>query len=354
MNSPDDYPSAAVLAALEEMARNPLPPERHGAEAWKLLARAMGNDDFPVVLDFALENELILPLDGRGGRAQTWVNPIDGSEMVWIPPGPFLATRQRQRASCPGFSLARYPVTNAQFRQFLVETRYVPPAEHPDLDRYLAHWIDGDVPAGLEWHPVVWVSFVDVLAYCRWAGLTLPGEWQWEKAACGPEGRMFPWGDARPYRWRKEPLAHVRAEATCAVGLFSRTRSPYGCEELVGNVSEWCQMMPEGAWDRFPPAYPEVPLPPGLEPVYTVVRGACFLRTDAKNMAAYHRRRLAVTRRNRWVGFRPALLYPHRPVGEAKAVSPPAGEPPAPPPQPRRRPAPPPPPPGSPEDEIPF
>src|SRR5262249_46173214 len=161
-----------------------------------VLARAMGNDDFPVVLDFAQENDLIATLDERAGkrgtRVQSWVNPVDGSEMVWIPPGPFLVTRQRRLAFCPGFSLARHPVTNGPFRQFRIETKYPPPAGHPEPEKFLAHWPEGDIPAGLEEHPVVWVSFIDALAYCRWAGLTLPGEWQWEKAARGPDGRLFP------------------------------------------------------------------------------------------------------------------------------------------------------------------
>jgi serine/threonine-protein kinase len=319
MSRADEYPSAEALAALEELARHPLPPARQGFEAWKVLARVMGNDDFPVVLDFALENDLIATLDERagkrGGRVQSWINPIDGSEMVWIPPGPFLVTRERERAFCPGFSLARHPVTNGQYRQFLVETKYVPPANHPELEKFLAHWPAGDVPEGLEEHPVVWVSFIDALAYCRWAGLTLPGEWQWEKAARGPDGRLFPWGDQHPGRMgRGTPVAHIHAQTTCPVGQYARTRSPYGCEDLVGNVSEWCQMGTQGEYDRFPPTQPEVPFPTPEAPVHAIVRGACYLRTDASKMSGYHRRRLSVIRRNRWVGFRPALLLPYRPV----------------------------------------
>ena len=111
-------------------------------------------------------------------------------------------------------------------------------------------------------------------------------------------------------------LAHVGATETCKVGKFAHVRSPYGCEELVGNVSEWCypteEKVPVGA---FPPPGEVIPLPQPAGPtVYTVVRGACYLRTSATAMKSSHRRNLSVTRRNQWVGFRPACLLPVRPA----------------------------------------
>jgi serine/threonine-protein kinase len=331
MSDRDDHPSAGALAELEGLLHEPEATRRSRRVA-EVLARASANPDFAVVLDFALEHGLVVPLEAdrmrpRRGQAAppcAWVNPVDGSEMIWIPPGPFfVGPETERRARCDGFSLARHPVTNAQFQKFLTESNYKPLPEHDSAELFLAHWEGGAIPAGLEHHPVVYVSFLDAMAYCNWAGVTLPTEWQWEKAARGPEGRPFPWGTeppvppSRPWETEKPAagarLANVHAQGTRPVGSYPRTRTPYGCEDLIGNVSEWCWMT-EG--DDPASARREA-----LEEwwfynasVYAAVRGSCFLRRNPRRMVAWHRRRLSVTRRNQWVGFRPALLAAWRPA----------------------------------------
>jgi serine/threonine-protein kinase len=303
-----------VLRTLTELKGKRLAKDRRAREAWLHVVRAAAHSDFPVVADFALENELIAALaDSKGPRVASWINPFDGSEMVWIPPGPFVVGPTNVPAQCPGFSLARHPVTNAQFARFLEESGYHPPEGHPDPGRFLTHWNGGKPPKGREQHPVVFVSLIDALNYCRWAGLALPTEWLWEKAARGPEGRRFPWGEMGPKLW-KEWLCNVHTTDTCPVGSFPRTRSVYGCEDMIGNVSEWCVPSDETDFGRVPPAWPEVPepqLPPGP---YAPVRGSCFLRTNTPGMVSAHRRRLSITRRNQWTGFRVACLLPYRPA----------------------------------------
>lgn len=304
----NEYPSAEILAALRGLvgARDPA-----GREAiWRSVVLAQGNDDFPMVFDFALENELILPCESD---AVPWNNPMDGSEMVWVPPGPFIVGSHKQRASCKGFSLARHPVTNAQFARFREETTYAPPAGHPYSDQFLAHWRKGAVPKALADHPVVFVSYVDALHYCAWAGLTLPTEWQWEKAARGPDGRPYPWGLNAPLA-RASSLAQVATKGTIAIGSFPRTRSPYGCEDLVGNVSEWCQTTTGDDPAAMPTPDPGALLAGGKAVVYAAVRGACYLRSRPPTMVSWHRRGLSRTRRNAWVGFRPACFLPCRPL----------------------------------------
>jgi formylglycine-generating enzyme required for sulfatase activity len=306
-------PSAKALHELTLLAGQHPSPERTAA-TWRLVTSAAGNPDAHAVLDFAREAELVLPCDQTDSTAPnlTWRNPLDGSEMVWVPPGKFVYGTDNQWAECAGFSLGRFPVTNEQFARFIAETGYAPDPDHPDNEAYLSHWRSGAPPKAQLRHPVTHVSLFDALAYSRWAGATLPTEWLWEKAARGTDGRTYPWGESSP----TPKLAQVAQRATCAVGKFSRVRSPYGCEDLVGNVSEWCLPEPAGAEvGAFPTdPYPACPYPADNAPVQTVVRGACFLRHSAKTARSSHRRRLSVARRNQWVGFRLAVLLPVRPA----------------------------------------
>lgn len=306
------FPSAKTIVALEALTKTTADAARSAA-AWKLVAGAAANADFHAVLDFAREHELVQACEITDPTAPNlrWTNPVDGSEMVWIPAGKFLYGTEKKSAECAGFSLARYPVTNEQFAKFIADTKYAPPKEHGDNTAFLSHWSKGRPIKGTEKHPVTFVSLFDALEYCKWAGLWLPTEWLWEKAARGPEGRVYPWGPGASTRGK---LAQVGASATSEVGKFKHVRSVYGCEEMIGNVSEWTYPMPpKAAVGTFPPAG-AVPPFPKLADVYAIVRGACYLRTSAMSMRSSHQRNLSQTRRNKWVGFRPACLLPVRPA----------------------------------------
>jgi formylglycine-generating enzyme required for sulfatase activity len=304
-------PSAWVMTKLEALTKKKADKAR-AVEAWRLVTGAAANPDFHAVLDFARENELVLPCEHTDHSAAnlTWTNPIDSSEMVWIPPGKFIYGTKDHTAECAGFSLARHPITNAQFEDYVAKN--APVDTGPDEEGFLSHWGEYGPPKGKEQHPVTFVSLFDALRYCKWTGTTLPTEWLWEKAARGTDGRPYPWGEGS---YGQKKLAHVSAAGTCEVGKFAHVRSPYGCEEMVGNVSEWCYPMPAKApVGAFPAPGDEPKFPAPSKPAYTVVRGACYLRDSATTMRACHRRNLSVTRRNKWVGFRPACLLPVRPA----------------------------------------
>ncbi|QJX00436.1 formylglycine-generating enzyme family protein [Frigoriglobus tundricola] len=321
-SDPARFPSAKVIVALEALTKQPADSAR-AAAAWRLVTGAAANPDFHAVLDYAREHDLVLPCEQTDAAAAnlTWTNPIDGSEMVWIPPGPFVYGTHGATGECAGFSLGRWPVTNEQFAKHNREAAYQPPTRHASNEQFLSHWgaFSRDwaylsEPDEIRNHPVTYVSLFDALAYCLWAGMTLPTEWMWEKAARGTDGRPYPWGEGG---YGSEKLAHVGKTGTCEVGKFAHVRSPYGCEELIGNVSEWCfPMPPKSGVGAFPPPTANFgPIPEANGPaVYAVVRGACFLRESVTAMRASHRRNLAVTRRNQWVGFRPACLLPVRPA----------------------------------------
>jgi serine/threonine-protein kinase len=295
-------PGAGDLVLELDKVRREKDAAKRSEAAWRVVTRAYGLKDWQAVVDYAVENGLVEPL--TAAAPLTWTNRIDGSEMVYIPPGPFHVGPKNQPAVSGGFSLARHPVTNKQFRRFIEEKGYNPPAEQAVLGLFAAE----------NMYPAVFVSFVDALTYCRWAGLALPTEWLWEKAARGPDGRPYPWGEDSPIVGRNEKLANVDSSGTCPVGSYPRTRTAYGCEDMVGNVSEWCQMTDESDFGHIPHAWPDVEPRKPNEPVYAAVRGSCFLRTNHLGMRAWHRRKLSVHRRNQWVGFRPACFLPCAPA----------------------------------------
>lgn len=322
--------SAQTLLDLEQLLL--LPQSDRGRRAWELVVRAQGNDDFHVVLDYALDKELVIPCgvgDPKREPNLTWTNPIDGSEMVWIPPGKFRFGPDKEVAELGGFSLAKYTVTNDQFDHFMeagtFEMHESGPAWVVDGDytngECLQHWTDGYLPDGKGDHPVVFVSYLDALAYCEWAGLSVPGEFMWEKAARGPDGRTFPWGEKPPgprgFGRRRPPnfvpLSHFQATETQAVDTLPRVRSPYGCEQMVGNVSTWCQPGDEEKPGEFPPFRPQPKMPTARKPVHAAVRGGAFKRAGSDTLRTYHRRKLSVIRRNDWTGIRPACFLPVRP-----------------------------------------
>ena len=133
------------------------------------------------------------------------------------------------------FYIDRYPVTNAEFKKFLDAAGYRPKDDH----NFLRDWRGGTFPQGWADKPVTWVSLEDARAYAAWAGRRLPHEWEWQYAAQGTDGRLYPWGNswdehaaAQPYQGRDLPgPADVNAHPAGA--------SPFGVMDMVGNVWQW-------------------------------------------------------------------------------------------------------------------
>jgi formylglycine-generating enzyme required for sulfatase activity len=121
-------------------------------------------------------------------------------------------------------------VTNAEFKKFLDATGYKP--QHQNS--FLKHWEGGNYSNDQADQPVVWVDLNDVKAYAQWAGKQIPTEEQWQLAAQGKDGRLYPWGN--DYDLKK---ANVRSSGPKEVNLYIDGASPYGCLNMVGNVWEW-------------------------------------------------------------------------------------------------------------------
>lgn len=136
------------------------------------------------------------------------------------------ATEEPQhRESVATFWMARVPVTVAQYAAFVEATGYSLPRPL-DLSNKAAH-------------PITEVSWHDAQAFCRWAGVRLPTEAEWEKAARGIDGRIYPWGNNGP----DEHVCNFNMNVgdTTAVGSYPSGASPYGVLDMSGNVWEWTQ-----------------------------------------------------------------------------------------------------------------
>ncbi len=178
-------------------------------------------------------------------------------EMVTIPAGEFLmgSTKQVDRnaylAEMPqrriwldAYQIDKYEVTALHYLKFVMATDRLP----------LLDWRfdGGNFQEGMAHHPVMHVTWHDASAYCAWAGKRLPSEAEWEKAARGEDGRIFPWGNqmagltranygrsglSGPVRDRPERL--LLYPPIISVDKYENAVSPYGVHQMAGNVAEW-------------------------------------------------------------------------------------------------------------------
>ncbi len=139
------------------------------------------------------------------------------------------------RMPMKSFWIDTYPVTNAQFKKFVDSTHYHPP---DDLN-FLRDWKDGKFPTGWDNKPVTWVSLEDARAYAAWAGKRLPHEWEWQYAAQGSDGRVYPWGNDWNASAVPTPDKGRTMHGPDAVDAHPQGKSPFGVMDLVGNVWQW-------------------------------------------------------------------------------------------------------------------
>ncbi|MEM4723832.1 MAG: SUMF1/EgtB/PvdO family nonheme iron enzyme, partial [Candidatus Hadarchaeum sp.] len=202
-----------------------------------------------------IQHELVAALeDGNtplavrlaAGEALAYLgDPRDFDEMIEIPAGEFLYGVEKKPVYLERFYIGKYPVTNAQYKRFLDAN---PKHRLPYVDADWARPYNWDkekrtYPEGKANHPVVLVSWHDAQAYCAWLKETtgrefrLPTEEEWEKAARGTDGRLWPWGNE--FSIEKANTAESGIGGTTLVGCYPDGASPYGCLDMAGNVWEW-------------------------------------------------------------------------------------------------------------------
>jgi sulfatase modifying factor 1 len=151
--------------------------------------------------------------------------------MVRVPAGAFIMGSEGglddegpiHQVHVDGFSIDKFEVTNEKFSSY-VEATGAPPSTLSVSDA-----VNGPR------QPVVGVVWDEASSYCRWAGLRLPSEAEWEKAARGETGQTYPWGDSPPSR----SLLQYLSSGSAAVGSFPEGKSPFGAEDMAGNVWEY-------------------------------------------------------------------------------------------------------------------
>ena len=163
----------------------------------------------------------------------------------------------QRTVTLPRFFIDRTEVTNRRFLDFVQVTHHRAPP----------HWRDGKPPPTKEDHPVTMVNWFDAEDFCRWAGRRLPTETEWEKAARGPDGREYPWGS--DYDPAAANTGDAGLDGTAAVGRFPKGRSPYGLDDMAGNVMEWVVDW----YDLYPGATTPNPL---FGERFKVVRGGSY------------------------------------------------------------------------------
>ena len=204
------------------------------------------------------------------GIGSTMVSSKDGMTMVYVPEGEFLMGSEDGEESnespehtvyLNAYWIDQTEVTNAQYKECVSEGYCSEPFSYNSNTRegyYKKSEYDN--------YPVVAVDWYQANDYCNWVGKDLPTEAEWEKAARGTDGRIYPWGNEEP----NSEIKNMEIYDTNEVGIYPLGVSPYGVLDMGGNVSEWTSDTCEWLVDR----YNEVGK-------YKVIRGGYWSKTTS-------------------------------------------------------------------------
>jgi formylglycine-generating enzyme required for sulfatase activity len=196
----------------------------------------------------------------------TKIREADGMEMVYVPEGTFIMGSKEDSSYVlddekplgefylDAYWIDKYEVSNAQYAMCVADGKCIPPYRSSSDTRY-SYYGNSDYDD----YPVIWVDWHQANAYCTWAGGRLPSEAEWEKAARGPNGNKYPWGDETPNcdlanyeQGSYDNPSHCVGD-TSKVGSKPDGASYYGAMDMAGNVWEWVN----DRYDNSVPSNPE-------------------------------------------------------------------------------------------------
>jgi len=211
--------------------------------------------------------------------------------------------KPKHKVSLDAFLIGKYEVTNAQYHTFVKATGHRSPENCCDPKYNL--WKGDLTLAAVEELPVINVSWDDAVAFCKWNGARLPTEAEWEMAARGTDGRIYPWGNDPPSGNRAnysfDPVSVWDGPASLAKkDQYEFGQSPYGAFEMAGNVWEWVQdWYDENYYKSSPEKNPTGP----EKGEGRVIRGASW-RNTAEMLRAANRNKHVPTERRVYIGIR--------------------------------------------------
>jgi formylglycine-generating enzyme required for sulfatase activity len=231
----------------------------------------------------------------------------DGAPMVLIPAGEFTMGSDKgdddeqpiHKVFLDSFYIDKFEVTNARFAKFVEAIQSEPP------------WgfADKETPVVRPDQPVRWVNWMDAIGYCLWTGKRLPTEAEWEKAARGPDARVYPWGNDPPTPLHAVFGLKEGSDTVSAIGNRDKGKSPYGVHDLAGNLYEWTtDWYDEEFYSKNPAINPRGP----SEGTAKVQRGGSYIN-GAYRLRSSFRTKGDPTEHDPNVGFRCAQDLPKQP-----------------------------------------
>jgi Uncharacterized conserved protein len=257
---------------------------------------------------------VLAPMQSLAGEALSGTKESDPVPMVMIPAGEFLMgnpegkgrddERPQRSVYLDEFAIDQVEVTNERYMAFVKSIGHrTPPNPYGT----------GSLQSikGIEQLPVVQTTWYDAKAYCTWAKKRLPTEAEWEKAARGTDGRMYPWGNDPPTmrhanfdrEWDEERTLHV-------VGSLPEGDSPYGVKDMAGNAREWVADWYDA--DYYKDAPLRNPQGPDKRGVVRSIRGGSW-HSPASDLTTSARGRGGFALQTHGTGFRCARSLEHTP-----------------------------------------